>query len=124
MATNIGGSAEKDERMWGMLCHLAAFIGLIGPLVVWLIKRDQYAFVNDQGKESLNFQITVFICLAVLQVASRILFLLFVTAPLALVTGLAMFAVGVFNIIQIIMASIKANEGVAYRYPFALKLVQ
>src|SRR5580700_2400867 len=56
----------QDERTWGMLAHLAAFAGLLvplgsllGPLVVWLIRRDRSEFVADQGKEALNFNITV-----------------------------------------------------------------
>ena len=59
-----GGSS--DERMWGMLCHLSTFAGYLvpfgnisGPLIVWLVKKDEYAFVDDQGKESLNFQISI-----------------------------------------------------------------
>src|SRR5262249_27436623 len=59
--------ADKDARLWGMLCHLTALSGLIGipfgtilgPLIIWLIKRGEIPFVDDQGKESLNFQITV-----------------------------------------------------------------
>ena len=57
---------EKQERTWAMLCHLGAFAGLIfpfanifAPLVIWLIKKDESLFVEDQGKESLNFQISM-----------------------------------------------------------------
>ena len=59
---------SQDERTWGMLCHLSAFAGyvfpfggIVGPLVVWLIKKDEMPFVDDQGKEALNFQISVLI---------------------------------------------------------------
>jgi hypothetical protein len=132
MSTNIGGDGQRDERMWGMLCHLSAFAGFIvvgvgivlGPLVVWLIKRDQYSFVNDQGKEALNFQITIFICSAVLSVMTKIFFILIVTIPLSIITGLALVVVMVFDVIQVIMASTEANKGNAYRYPFALRLIQ
>jgi uncharacterized Tic20 family protein len=55
---------DAESRMWGMLCHLSAlsayvtgFGGILGPLIVWLIKKDTMPFVDDQGKESLNFQI-------------------------------------------------------------------
>lgn len=57
---------DKDERMWGMFCHLSALVGLavpfgniIGPLIIYSKKKDEYVFVADQGKESLNFQISV-----------------------------------------------------------------
>ena len=59
---------NKDERMWGMFCHLAALAGfiipfgnIIGPLIVWQIKKEEFPFVEDQGKESLKFQISIFI---------------------------------------------------------------
>jgi uncharacterized Tic20 family protein len=59
---------SKDERTWGMLCHLSAFAGfvipfgnIIGPLIVYSMKKEEFPFVADQGKESLNFQISVMI---------------------------------------------------------------
>jgi len=52
--------------MWGMFCHLSTLCGyvmpfgnILGPLVVWLIKKDEYPLVDDQGKEALNFQISI-----------------------------------------------------------------
>src|SRR5579885_1600590 len=61
-------AADSDVRMWGMLCHLSAlsayftgFGGILGPLIVWLVKKDEIPFVDDQGKESLNFQISMLI---------------------------------------------------------------
>src|SRR5687767_1240264 len=60
------GTTDKDARTWGMFCHLAALAGyiipfgnVIGPLVVWQMKKDLSPFVNDQGKEAVNFHITV-----------------------------------------------------------------
>ena len=113
-------SPSKDEKTWAMFCHLSALAGfiipfgnLIGPLIIWQMKKGGYAFVDDQGKESLNFQITVSIAAIValiLIVAVVGLFLAPVVAILALV----------FTII----GGIKANEGVTYRYPFALRLIK
>src|SRR5262245_42355555 len=73
------GTHSADEKQWAMFCHLAAFAGLVilgigqilGPLVIWLIKKDTMPFVNQEGKESVNFQISVTIygivsCLAML----------------------------------------------------------
>src|SRR2546421_9700428 len=72
---------NPDARLWGMFCHLAAFGGfvipfgsIIGPLIVWSIKKDQFPFVDDQGKESLNFHITVVFAL----IASGLLVLVFI----------------------------------------------
>lgn len=111
---------EKDERTWGMLCHLSAFAGfivpfgnIIAPLIIWLIKKDEMSFVNDQGKESINFQITMFIAFII---SGLLMFVL--------IGFLLVFIVAIFDIIMIIIASIKANEGVYYRYPYSLRLIK
>lgn len=111
----------SNERNWGMFCHLAALAGfvlpmfgsIIGPLVVWLIKKEQYPFVDDQGKESLNFQITMLIC----AIAAGLL-------ALVLIGFFLMIALGILNLVFVIIAAIQASKGVAYRYPFALRLVK
>jgi uncharacterized Tic20 family protein len=110
---------NPDARMWAMFCHLAGFAFLlpitlgfgsvIGPLVVWLIKKDQYPFVNEQGREAVNFQITMFIYGLVAGL------LMIVCIGFALVL-----AVAVVDIVFIIIAAIKANEGEHYRYPYPL----
>jgi hypothetical protein len=103
-----------------MFCHLGGLgmyafpLGnVIIPLVVWLIKKDEYPLVNDQGKESLNFQLSILIYTLV----SLILVLAVVGIVLVL-------AVLVFDIVMIIIAAIKANEGVAYRYPLTIRFIR
>ena len=114
-----GGTPDRESQQWGMIAHLSALIGfiipfgnLIGPLVIWQMKKDM-PFVVDQGKEALNFQITVaiavFVCL--------LLFVLVIGMLLLPVVGLGALALTV-------IAGIKANNGEAYRYPFALRLVK
>jgi uncharacterized Tic20 family protein len=110
----------KEERTWAMLCHLAALAGyvlplgnIIGPLVVWLIKKDQSRLVDDQGKESLNFQISVTIY-AIIAGLSILVVVGILLLPLVLLFGL----------ILIIVAAIRANEGVAYRYPLTLRFIK
>jgi len=113
-------SVSADERLWGMIAHLSALAGFIipfgniaGPLIVWMIKKDAMPFVDDQGKESLNFQITVTI--AAIIAAVLIVFLIgFLLLP----------AVGLAALVFTVIAGIKANEGVAYRYPFTLRLIK
>ena len=112
---------DKDERMWGMLCHLSALIGLVipvagnivGPLLVYLIKKDEYDFVEDQGKESLNFQITVTILLFVSGL------LIIIGIGVLLVLGIAVAAL-VFTII----AALRANDGEFYRYPWSIRFIK
>lgn len=111
---------SKDAKTFGMLCHLGALAGfvipfgnIVGPLIFWLIKKNELPFVDDQGKESLNFQITVSIALIVCIPLTIIL----IGIPL-------MFVIGIGALILVIIAAIKANDGIAYRYPWALRLIK
>lgn len=103
-----------------MFAHLSALAGflipfgnILGPLVVWLVKKDTMPFVDDQAKESLNFQITVTIAVII----SIALIVLLIGIPL-------LFVIGLVALVLTIIAGIKANEGVTYRYPFALRLIK
>ena len=117
---------SNDDRTWALIGHLSAFsafitgIGcVIGPLIVWLVKRDTLPFAADQAKEALNFNITAIIVAAALWVVTIGTF--FIGALLTVPIGLLLF---VAWFVLTIVAAIKANEGVAYRYPFALRLVK
>lgn len=117
---------SNDERTWALIGHLSAFsafitgIGcIIGPLVVWLVKRDSLPFAAEQAKEALNFNITLAIAFCALVVFSIVT--LGIGLLLAWPVGAVLF-VGWF--VLTIIAAIKANEGVAYRYPFTLRLVK
>ena len=119
--SGLSGIANNpNARTWGMIAHLSALIGLtaipsvVGPLVVWLVKKDEMPFVNDQAKEALNFHLTV-------------LFALIACSPLIFCFGLgliAMIGVGIAALIFTIIAAVKANECVAYRYPLTLRLIK
>jgi uncharacterized Tic20 family protein len=120
MSTPATGVPTQDERTWGMLAHLAAFAGfivpfgnLIGPLLVWLLKRDQLPFVADQGREALNFNISVLIAAVVCGVLVYVF--------IGILLGVALF---IAWLALTIVAGIKASEGTRYRYPFALRLVK
>ena len=105
---------KKEETNMAMLCHLLAiFTSFLGPLIIWLIKKDESSFVDDQGKEALNFQITVVIAM----LASSVLMVVCIGAILAI-------AVSIANLVFCIMATIKSSKGEAYRYPFALRLIK
>ena len=110
----------SDERTMAMAAHLAAFAGhlfpfahIIAPLIVWTMKRDTSAFVNDQGKESVNAQIAVTIYAAI-------------CVPLCFIgIGIIMLiALWLANVILVIIAAMAAYEGRAYRYPLILRLVK
>ena len=130
--TTAVSGISADERQWAMFAHLSALVGgiltsgwagslgcFIGPLIIWMIKKDTMPFVDDQGKEALNFNIT----LAILGVAMLILTVITfgIGALLTVPVGLAA-AVG--WLVLTVIASIKASEGVAYRYPLTLRLIK
>jgi uncharacterized protein len=109
-----------EERDWGMFCHLAVFAGfliplgnVIGPLVIWLMKKDKYPFVDFHGKEVLNFQLTVLVALLI----SWVLVLL-------LIGFLLLPAVAIAAIVLTIIGIIKAGNGEYYRYPYSIKFIK
>ena len=110
------GEAPQDQRTMSLLAHLLGIVtGPIGALIIWLVSRDDASkgFVVDQSKEALNFQITVFIAIVISWILAFVLIGL-----------LLMPLVGIANLVLCIIAGIKANNGEAYRYPFALRLIK
>jgi uncharacterized protein len=110
---------QHNERTWAMFCHLSAFAGfiipfggIIGPLVVWSIKKDQYPLVDDQGKEAVNFSISMILY----YIIAGILILVLLGIPLLV-------ALFFFRLIIIVVAAIKANEGVRFRYPLNIRFI-
>ncbi|MFV0633294.1 DUF4870 domain-containing protein [Demequina sp.] len=108
--------SEQDERTFGLLTHLSAIlIGLFGPLIFWLIYRERSGFLNDQGKEALNFNILI----AIAYVAASIL-----TVVSFGLLGFLLFVVWVVALVFQIIGGLAANKHQAYRYPFNLRLVK
>lgn len=119
---------DSDVRNWATAAHLSSLVGLlgipavVGPLVVWLMKKDDHPFVETQAREALNFQISVLIYAvvgAILAVAVTVLTL--GLGALAVIPAALIFLVGVF--VLPIVAAIKTSDGTDYRYPLTLRLV-
>jgi uncharacterized protein len=106
----------NDDRVLGLLSHLLAIIpgiGILGPLVIYLLKRGQSSFVEENAKESLNFQITVILAFII----SGILMVVWI--------GYILMAIlGVTELVLVIIATIRASENKIYRYPFNLRLIK
>ena len=109
-----------EVRQGAMLCHLAAFLGfvfpfgsVVGPLILWQMKKEVDPFIDDQGKEALNFQITV-------AIAWRVCIVL----AFAVVGFFLMFALAIATVVLTIIGSIKANKGIAYRYPLTWRVIK
>ncbi|MHC4759687.1 MAG: DUF4870 domain-containing protein [Planctomycetota bacterium] len=116
-----GTEPDKDAKMWAMFCHLAGlatftsipFAGIIAPLIIWQIKKDEHPFIDKNGKEAVNFQISIFIYLVVSAL------LVFAFIGIFLVP-----AVVVFNLALLIIAGIKANNGESYQYPLCIRFIK
>jgi len=109
-------AASQEDRTLALITHLSGIVlGFIVPLIIWLVNKDKpdKGFLNDQAKEALNFQITLLIVYVIGTVLTVIL-----------IGALINLAAWITCIILSIMAGLKANEGVAYRYPFALRLIK
>lgn len=121
MNDNLLPMPDAKARQWAMLCHYAAFFwvlapligNVIGPLVVWQLKKDLHPFVDEQGKEALNFQITYSVAMMVCGLLAWVL----IGFPLMLLVGVA-------ALVLTIIAGIKANAGEAYRYPLCWRLIK
>jgi uncharacterized Tic20 family protein len=115
-----------------MFAHLSALAGgiltsgwagsigcFIGPLIIWMVKKDTMPFVDDQAKEALNFNISVALVFLALFLLS------IVTLGIGLIIAIpAWIVVGIAWLVFTIIAAIKAHEGVAYRYPLTLRLIK
>jgi uncharacterized Tic20 family protein len=111
---------SQDEKNWGMFCHVAVFAGcivplgnIIGPLVIWLIKKDQYGFVDYNARQALNFQITLLIAMLVSAL------LAFVLIGILMLIG-----IGIFALVVTIRAIIESGRGNYYTYPCSIKFIR
>src|SRR5687768_15905051 len=110
------GPPTKDNLTMAMLCHLLGGIaGIIGALIMWLIKKDDHPFIDDQGKESVNFQLTNLIAqlVGLVIVFASCGFLFFI--PLVIY---------VLQLVFAIMGAVQANQGQWYRYPINIRFIK
>ncbi len=111
---------NKEERTWAMFAHLSALGGhivpfghIILPLVIWMIKKDQFPLVDVEGKESINFQISISIYAAIAVV------LIFLVIGVLILPVLYL-----FDLVAVIIASIKTYEGTSFRYPLTIRFLK
>src|SRR5437588_787820 len=113
-------TVDRDERTWAMLCHLSTLVGycvplgnVLAPLLIWHFKREGAPLVDDQGRESLNFQLSMTLYL----VLACVLCLAFVGIPI--LCGFLL-----FDLIAVIVAAVEADTGQPYRYPLTIRFVK
>lgn len=111
----------RDARNWAMACHLVALVGLlgngigffVGPLVVWLIKREDHPFIREQGTEAVNFQLTMIGAMFISAI------LIFAVVGIVLLPLLVL-----VDVVFTVIAGIKAADGEHYRYPLSIRVIQ
>ncbi len=123
---------EQVSRNWAMGCHLSALIlylgipfgNILGPLIIWLLKKDEIPLVDENGKESLNFQISLLLYGAVAVILIVIFSLTIILIPLAALLGMLLLVFGLVNLVMIIIAAIKVSNGEQFRYPLTMRLLK
>ncbi len=116
----------KDARMWAMFCHLAGLAGyliplvgnIVAPLIIWQIKKDDFPFVDKQGEEAVNFQISMSLYVLIGIV------LCVVTCIGAVLIPVVVIVVGIFDLVFLLIAAVKANNGQSYRYPLTIRFIK
>ena len=115
-----GPPPTKDEQTQAMLCYILGIFGVfgwIGPLIIWMTKKDSSPFISDQGKEVLNWELTV--------IPAYIICMPLMCIPLINILGiLIIIGIGITNLIFCILGAVKANQGIAYRMPFSFKYIK
>jgi uncharacterized protein len=118
--------SPEQVRQWAMLAHLSALGGylvggfaFLGPLIVYLIKKDEDPFVADQAREALNFNLSFLLYLVVLGVVTFVL--IFLIIGLFLIPLLI--ALAIAHVVLVITAGVQANKGIAYRYPLTIRFI-
>lgn len=104
---------QAEDRQWASFAHLGGIIGFVPSLIIWLVFKDRGAFTNQEGKEALNFQITILGIYVIGWILSLIV-----------VGFLVVLAASVLSIIFSILGFMAAKDGTAYRYPFAVRLIK
>ncbi len=126
------GAPTDEEKRWAMFAHISILVGglvtygwaasfgsFVGPLFIYIVQKDKMPFVADQAKEALNFGITLTLACFVL-----LMLTIFSLGIGALITIPAFMVIGIAALILVIVAAIKASEGVAYRYPITFRIVK
>lgn len=120
---------DQNVRTIAMLCHLLSlsflvgipFGNILGPLIIWLVKKDEHPFIDQQGKESLNFQILISIITVIATAAITIISML--TCGIGIVLYLPLLVFFIIVIVYVIQAAIAANYGQPYAYPFNYRFI-
>lgn len=125
--TEANEELSKDVRMWAMFCHLAGLAGvvvpivisgIIAPLIVWQIKKEEHPFIDENGKEAVNFQISMSLYTVIGSIACVVTCIGMVLIPFFIL------AVYIVNLVLLLIAAVKANNGEHYFYPICIRFIK
>ena len=109
----------KEERDWAMFCHLSSLLdyvlppaGIVTPIILWSMKRHESEFIDDQGREAINFTLS---CL--------LYFLISIVLCFVLIGFVMLIALGIFELVACVMAAVQASRGERYRYPLTIRFI-
>jgi uncharacterized Tic20 family protein len=122
------GMVTKDEKNWALASHLVSLLGyfigfgeFIGPLIIWMVKRNESSFVAHHAKESLNFSLTQMLLLIISLIICVPLFLIFIGIPLLILSVSVLF---IWHVIAAIIGAVRAGEGELYYYPLTIRFLR
>ncbi len=111
---------DSNATQWALFAHLSALLlGWLGPLIIYLVKKDEHPFIADQAREALNFNLSVLLYFVIGGIATFVLSLIIIGLLLIPV----LFAMGIGFVVLVIMAAVKANAGETYRYPLTIRFL-
>jgi uncharacterized Tic20 family protein len=114
--------SQSDDKLWASLAHFGGVLNFIPPLIIWLIFKDRGPLTNQEGKESLNYQITIAIAWVAYSIVAVILgFIPIIGGLIATILWLAVLAA---QLVFPIIGGVKVQGGASYRYPFAIRFIK
>ncbi|NEM89841.1 DUF4870 domain-containing protein [Galbitalea soli] len=113
---------EAEDRQWASFAHLGGIIGFLPSLIIWLVFKDRGRFTNTEAKEALNFQLTCLGLYIVINILAAIVGA--ITFGIGGLLIILVWVVAILSIVLSIMGFLKAKDGIAYRYPFAIRLIK
>lgn len=136
----VTSSVPTEERTWASVCHLSGLVGYLGapalfhilaPLVIWLIMRNGKPFIDDQGKEAVNFQISLTVYALAASIIGGLIGIILLVSIIGIPVALLLLVIAIpiavaftiAGIVLSIVAAYNAGNGEIYRYPFTIRFI-
>ncbi|HOI55964.1 MAG TPA: DUF4870 domain-containing protein [Phycisphaerae bacterium] len=122
---SFAGEMKPDDKTMDMLCHLLGiFLGILGPLIVWLTKRDSSPYVNVHGREAINFHLSFIIYIVALGLISAVLAMIPFIGCVVILFPVLIGLMLLIAVVLLIVGAVKANQGKVFRYPVTIRMIR